>query len=260
VLVGAVVAIPTFPPVVKILPMVFELNVADKPPPVTIKLVIVEEVTIKLLAVIVPVNLILPSVTVIYAGEISIVLLLAGSAILLFTTASPTAVKIDNSELQQTARIPLAGVVCVVQVIPSEDDITLLVPSLDTATNIDNSGDQNTLCQLLSCGVARVVQVIPSGDVITRCPAVVLLTDTNKYSSGDQVTQFQLSSLVVLVVQVIPSGDVMTRFRVPLLETATNNPNSAAQTTLFHVLSAADTRVVQVVPLGDVITRLPVPL
>ena len=131
------------------MPIVFELNVALRPPPVTSKLVIVEDVTTKLLAVIMPVNLILPSVTVIYAGEISIVLLLAGKAILLFTTASPTAAKIDNSELQVNAHIPLAGVVCVVHVIPSEDVIIRLVPSLDVATNIDNSADHTTLCQLL---------------------------------------------------------------------------------------------------------------
>lgn len=72
VLLGAVVPIPTFPPVVKILPMVLLLNVAWRPPDIDI------EPTVRL-----PLKTILPSVTARCAGEIKIVDLLAGNAMAL---------------------------------------------------------------------------------------------------------------------------------------------------------------------------------
>ena len=133
---------------------------------------------------------------------------------------------------------------------PSGDVITRLPVPLDaTATNKDNSGDQQTLFQKLSTIDVLAVQLIPFGDVITRLPVPVIDTATNNDSCGDQQTlRHSLSAADVLAVHVMPSGDVITRLLVPVPDTATNSDNCGDQQTLNHSLSAADALAVQVPP------------
>ena len=127
-----------------------------------------------------PFKLTLPFVAVKYACDINSVFLLAGRPNADIISISPIDINAEISGLQPIVHQAPVGDDLVVQRIPSLDVIILFVPSNADAINIDNSGDQITLCQLLSCGVARVVQVIPSLLDITRCPTVVLLTATNK--------------------------------------------------------------------------------
>jgi len=73
-----------------------------------------------------------------------------------------------------------------------EKVITLLpVPLEETATNNDNSGDQQTERHTLSAAEVIIVQVIPSDEVITLLVEPVEETATNNPNSGDQQTEFQ---------------------------------------------------------------------
>jgi hypothetical protein len=77
--------------------------------------------------------------------------------------------------------MPAAAVNELTQVIPSlERRILLVLPTLQTAINIPNLGDQVTPLIIFEvAGVVLVVQVIPSGDVIT---ALLALPTTNKFN------------------------------------------------------------------------------
>ena len=71
-----------------------------------------------------------------------------------------------------------------VQVVPSGEVITLLVPSADTAQNKVNSGDHVTERHAFASAAALAVQVIPSGEVITRLVPLEE-TATNRVNSSD---------------------------------------------------------------------------
>src|SRR3989344_9705663 len=95
--------------------------------------------------------------------------------------------------------------VLAVQVMPSGEVITRLVPLKLTAANKPSSGDQAMPHQpLVSTAEVLAVQVMPSGEVITRLVPGLLLTAANNPSSGDQAIPCQLLSAAdVLGVQFI---------------------------------------------------------
>ncbi|NDC57004.1 MAG: hypothetical protein EBZ69_09435 [Alphaproteobacteria bacterium] len=122
------------------LPSVFVALVAETLPVAT------SDPTVKL-----PARLMLPSVTVRYAGDTNGVDLAAGRAIALVCTWFPVAVsaitaKRDNSGLHvRRLFVVFAKVARVVHVTPSDDDITKHGLPLDTVTKRDNSGLQTKL-------------------------------------------------------------------------------------------------------------------
>jgi hypothetical protein len=86
----------------------------------------------------------------------------------------------------------LAALVCVPQVVPSGDVMTLSPdPDSATAHKRPNSGAQHTDTQSLSTEVTIDVQLIPFEDVITLSPDPVFDTATNKFNCGDQQMSVQ---------------------------------------------------------------------
>ena len=121
----------------------------------------------------------------------------------------------------------MLGVVCIAQVVPSEDVIAAFkaVPYVDaTETNVLMEGAQQTDDHALVFGVVLAVQVMPSGEVIAPEVPVVLLTATYNNFSYAQQTELKLFVFAaVRIVHVIPSGDVITVLDEEVaLPTATN--------------------------------------
>jgi hypothetical protein len=127
------------------------------------------------------------------------------------------------------------------------------VPELETAANINSSGDQHTLRQSLSA--ADVLDV----HVLTH------LTASEDEGMQAMAWAWMRSNVPGLARTALrdagtPMTDVMTRLPEPVHATATKMDSSGDQHTPNQLLSAADVRVVHVMPLGLVMMRLPVPV
>ena len=135
-----------------------------------------------------------------------------------------------------------AGMVRVVQVVPSGDVMHLFVPTM-----ANNDPDHVTLLMsacVFGCHVMTLVPLYP--------------TATNK-PEGDQTIEChqEVVSIGARGVQVVPSGEVMTRLvPVAVLATAANKPNSGDHAMFLHEFASAAARAVHVMPSGEVMTRL----
>ena len=135
--------------------------------------------------------------------------------------------------------------------------MTLLVPLDETATNKDNSGDQQTDNHWFASASTLAVHVSPSGEVITWfVPSSE--TATNNDRSGDQqIPCHEFASVADLDVHFVTSVRVAHVQLVPFVEiahffpVAMNADRALDQTTLLYV-PAGMVRDVQAVPSGEV--------
>jgi hypothetical protein len=99
-----------------------------------------------------------------------------------------------------------------VQVVPSDDVITLLPTTQKSASDADQQ--QLPMSGLALAGSVEVLQLVPLREVAYVDPFSIA---RNIRKLGDQATEFQLPVGIVPAVQFTPSGDTATTF-VPTVQ------------------------------------------